>query len=80
VARRLIDIEHRDRDGQMVKEGGLQPHLLLVENQQIRLFGYSADSVATLVPVDRIRSVTLRDGSFPPNGAAEQDLRDLRSP
>ena len=80
VARRLIDIEHRDGDGQMVKDGGFQPHLLLVENQRIHLFGYSADSVATLVPVDRIRSVTLRDGSFPPNGAAEQDLRDLRSP
>ena len=64
----------------MVKEGGLQPHLLLVENQQIRLFGYSADSVATLVPVDRIRSVNLRDGSFPPNGVAEQDLRALRTP
>ncbi|MFM9057769.1 MAG: hypothetical protein ACKOSQ_01350 [Planctomycetaceae bacterium] len=78
VACRLIDVEHRDGDGLSTVDSGFQPHLLLVENQQIHLFGYAADRVAKLVPIERIRTVRLQDGSFQPNGNAEHDLQRCR--
>lgn len=79
LACRLIDVEHRDSDGLSAVDSGFQPHLLLVENQQIHLFGYAANGVARLVPIERIRTVRLQDGSFQPNGNAEHDLQHCRN-
>lgn len=79
VACRLIDVEHRDEDGRATADDGFRPHLLLVEHQQIQLFGYSHDGVAKLLPIERIRTVRLQDGSFQANGNAELDLQRCRN-
>ena len=79
VACRPVDLRHRADDDTPVETPLFQPHLLVIENQRIDLFGYDGDGTAMSVPVDRIRNCTLRDGSFQPRGSAESDLAKLRS-
>lgn len=54
-----------------------EPHLIVIENQRFNLFGYS-ENAAMIVPVDHIRTCTLRDGSFRHRDSADRDLAALR--
>lgn len=77
VACRPIDLRHH-ADGEPEAETAMfEPHLIVIENQRFNLFGYS-ENTAMIVPVDHIRTCTLRDGSFRHRDSADRDLAALR--
>lgn len=83
VACRLIEMDHRGGDGKSKARCLFQPHRLVIEAERLLLFGYVADGDglagrASMLPVEGIRNVRVKDGRFQPNGHADADLDRLR--